>query len=89
MSTIIKLQRRGSPHKPFWRIVVTDSRHPLASVAQLGTYDNHKQPAVLHVDAAQAALWLSRGALPTPTVKKLLARQGIKPAPAATGKAGQ
>lgn len=77
MSTIIKLQRQGAPHKAFWRIVVTDSRKPGGSVELLGTYDNLRKPATLSLNEDKAALWVSRGAAPTPTVKRLFATKGI------------
>lgn len=77
MSTIIKLQRQGAPHKPFWRIVVTDSRKPAGSVELLGTYDNMRKPAALMLNEDKAALWVSRGAKPTPTVHRLFADNGI------------
>lgn len=77
MSTIIKLQRRGTIHKPFWRIVVTDSRKPKGCVEQLGTYDNLKKPVKLNLKEDRAALWISRGAVPSASVRKIFLGQGV------------
>ncbi|MBN1596595.1 30S ribosomal protein S16 [candidate division FCPU426 bacterium] len=77
MATIIKLIRRGKVHKPFWHIVVTDSRAPKGCIEQLGTYDNLKKPVKLELDAEKAAVWVSRGAQPTVTVRRIFLKQGI------------
>lgn len=88
MSTIIKLQRQGAPHKPFWRIVVTDSRRPAGCIDLLGTYNNMRKPVVLELDQAKTSLWLTRGAAPSPSVKKLLQNQGLMPKTTGAPKAG-
>ncbi|MCD4814340.1 30S ribosomal protein S16 [bacterium] len=77
MATIIKLQRRGAVHRPFWHIVVTDSRKPKGCVEQLGTYDNLKKPIKLTLDEEKAAWWVSRGAKPTDTVHRIFHKQGV------------
>ncbi len=79
MATIIKLQRQGAPHRPFWRIVVTDSRKPKGCIALLGTYDNVNKPVTLTLDADKTNLWLSKGALPSPSAARLLAQKGLHP----------
>lgn len=84
MSTIIKLQRQGAPHKPFWRVIVTDSRHPAGTIEQLGTYDNLHKPVKVRLDAKKVERWLSLGALPTPSVRQLFRREGLMPATART-----
>jgi small subunit ribosomal protein S16 len=77
MATIIKMQRHGAPHKSFWRIVVTDSRKPKDCIELLGTYDQHREPAAVKIDQTKAVRWLGLGAIPTPTVHRLLQKQGI------------
>jgi small subunit ribosomal protein S16 len=77
MPTIIKLQRQGAPHKPFWRIVVTDSRKPGGCVELLGTYDNHHKPVSLRLNEEKAAQWLARGAQPSPSMKRILMEKGL------------
>ncbi len=77
MSTIIKMLRRGAPHKPFWRIVVTDSRRPHGCIEQLGVYDNLRKPAWLDLDEPKTSAWLAKGALPSPSVKRLFIQKGL------------
>jgi small subunit ribosomal protein S16 len=77
MSTIIKLQRQGAPHKPFWRIAVTDSRKPGGCLELVGTYDNRHKPAAVSLQADKIAAWLVKGAVPTPTVKRIFLNNGI------------
>ncbi len=89
MSTIIKLQRRGTVHKPFWRIVVTDSRKPKGCVEQLGTYDNWKKPVKLNLDEDRAAHWISCGAVPSVSVRKIFLGQGVLKKAAELKRAGR
>ncbi len=77
MATLIKLQRYGTVHKPFWRIVVTDSRKPKGCIEQLGTYDNLKKPVKLVLDDTKARLWISRGAVLTSSVRRIFHRRGL------------
>ncbi len=91
MSTIIKLQRQGAPHKPFWRIAVTDSRKPAGCVELVGTYDNQHKPAAVQLNEPKILEWLGKGAVPTPTVKTIFMNKGVyqkfKNAPKAGAKA--
>lgn len=81
----IRLRRMGSRHRPFYRVVVGDSRRtPKASaLEELGYYDPRKKPAVLNIDVARADHWVGHGARPSPTVERLIeqARKGpVEPA---------
>ncbi len=75
----IRLRRLGSHKRPFYRLVVVDSRAkrngPFVEI--LGTYDPLKEPSEIKVDLEKAKLWLQRGAQPTDTTKKLLQRAGL------------
>lgn len=77
--TKIRLTRLGTHKKPFYRIVVTDSRErrdgPFIEI--LGTYDPKKEPSEIKIDAEKAKVWLQRGAQPTAIAKKLLVRAGV------------
>jgi small subunit ribosomal protein S16 len=79
MGLVIRLRRHGSRKKPFFRIVVADSRSPRDGrcVATIGDYNPRTNPARIQVDAAQARTWLERGALPTDTVRSLLRQAGV------------
>jgi len=77
MATIVKMRREGTVHKPFWRIVVTDSRKPKDCIELLGTYDTLRKPAKLTLNDDKAVAWILKGAAPTPTVRSLFKKNGI------------
>lgn len=79
MAAKIRLRREGTHKRPYYRIVVADSRSPRNGrfIEQIGTYDPLKKPAGIAVDEAKTIDWLKKGAVPTDTVKTLLAKAGI------------
>ena len=70
----------GSKGAPFYRIVVADSRYPRDGrfIEEVGVYDPTKEPSVVQINQEAAQKWLSQGAQPTDTVKKLLKIAGIE-----------
>jgi small subunit ribosomal protein S16 len=72
MSVKIRLKRMGAKKKPFYRVVVSDSRSPRDGrfIDQVGTY-NPKSSDV-KIDAEKIDRWLKRGAQPSQTVSNLL-----------------
>jgi small subunit ribosomal protein S16 len=86
----IRLRRAGSKKRPFFRVVVTDSRTARDSsfVEILGHYNPRSKPAVVDVDKDRVDFWLKKGALPSDSVRTLIARHLTpKPAPAAAAAA--
>ncbi len=79
MKVKIRLKRMGSKKKPFYRIVVADSRAPRDGkfIEEIGYYDPLKEPAVIKIDAEKANKWLGNGAQPTDTVRMLLKKSGV------------
>lgn len=79
MAVKLRLKRMGSKQKPFYRIVAADSRCPRDGrfIETVGTYNPVKNPAVITVDEEKAIKWLNNGAVPTDTVKNILAGEGI------------
>lgn len=79
MATRIRLKRLGAKKKPFYRIVVADSRAPRDGrfIEEIGTYNPNVSPAEIKVDAEKAQKWLSHGALPTDTVRSLFKKAGV------------
>ncbi len=75
----IRLRRMGAHKKPFYRIVVADSRAPRDGkfIEEIGYYDPMKSPADVKIDEEKAKKWLSTGAQATDTVKKLFQKNGI------------
>ena len=78
---VIRLRRMGSKKRPFFRIVVTDSRAPRDSraVELLGYYDPRKQPETLKVDHDAYERWVGKGARPSDTVRTLVGRHPAVP----------
>ena len=79
MAVKIRLKRMGAKKKPFYRIIVADSRSPRDGrfIEELGTYDPLQEPSVIKVDAEKAKKWIANGAQPTETVKTLLKKSGV------------
>jgi len=79
MAASIRLMRFGGKKKPFYRIVVADSRSPRDGrfIEQVGTYDPGKDPAEIRIKEEKAIGWLRKGAQPTQTVRQLLIRSGV------------
>jgi small subunit ribosomal protein S16 len=73
----IRLRRMGSTHRPFYRVVVSDSRKtPTArAMDEVGYYDPRSEPDTIKIDGERVEHWVQRGAQMTPTVRKLLRRQ--------------
>lgn len=74
----IRLKRMGAHKKPFYRVVVADSRTPRDGkfIEEIGTYNPLKDPAEIKIDNEAAARWLANGAQPTDTVRALLKKSG-------------
>ena len=81
MAVKIRLRRMGAKKKPFYRVVVADSRSPRDGrfIEEIGYYDPTKEPAVLHIEADKAREWIQKGAQPSETVRTLLRREGVLP----------
>ncbi len=78
----IRMRRMGAKKRPFFRVVVTDSRSPRDSrfVEALGHYDPTKRPEHLDIDADRLAHWLKAGARPSDTLRTLVDRLARRPA---------
>jgi small subunit ribosomal protein S16 len=77
----IRLRRMGARNRPYYRIVVSDSRATARAevLEEIGSYDPIAEPIALSLDRERAAYWVGKGAAVSTTVKSLLER----PAPAA------
>ena len=80
----IRLRRAGSKKRPFFRVVVTDSRTARDSsfVEILGHYNPRTKPAVVQVDTERVAFWMKQGAQPSNSVRTLI-KNHLTPAPVA------
>src|SRR3954447_3823807 len=82
MSLKIRLSRGGAKKRPFYRVVVADSRMPRDGrfIEKLGTFDPLKakdDAARLVLDAEKAQAWIAKGATPTDRVARLLEGIGV------------
>ncbi|MDY3337723.1 30S ribosomal protein S16 [Riemerella anatipestifer] len=78
MSVKIRLQRHGKKGKPFYHIVVADSRAKRDGrfIQKLGTYNPITNPATIDLDVNAAVDWLNKGAQPTDTARAILSYKG-------------
>ena len=81
----IRLKKFGTKKRPAYRIVVQDSRKPRdgTTIEEIGTYDPIAAGEQFSVKEDRAKYWISVGAQPTETVKKIFRMSGL----AADGKA--
>lgn len=80
MATSIRLRRGGRTHKPYYRIVVIDSRHRDRGpeIENLGVYHPCARPEpISEVDVHKTLEWLGKGAQPSETAKSLLRKLGV------------
>ena len=79
MSVKIRMRRMGAKRKPFYRIVVADSRAPRDGrfIEEVGYYNPVSQPKELKLDEDKIFEWLKKGAQPTDTVRSLLSGAGL------------
>ena len=75
----IRLKRMGAHKKPFYRVVVADSRTPRDGkfIEEIGYYNPVVEPPAIKIDDEKAKKWLDNGAQPTETVKALFKKSGI------------
>ncbi len=79
MAVKIRLQRFGRKQKPYYHIVVADSRAPRDGrfIERLGNYNPNTNPASIEINADRAAQWLFQGAQPTDTCRAILSYKGV------------
>ena len=79
MAVKIRLQRRGRKKRPFYHIVIADSRSPRDGrfIEKVGTYNPMTKPATIELDQDKAFDWLMKGAQPTDTARAILRFKGV------------
>ena len=82
MAVRIRLTRVGATKQPTYRLVVADSRSARdgRAIDTIGHYNPRTDPIEIQIDEAKARDWLSKGAQPSDTVKRLFKNAGITPA---------
>ena len=86
MAVVIRMKRQGAKKRPFYRVVVADSRSPRDGryIEQLGYYDPLTNPATFKVDAEKFASWIRKGALPSESVGVMMSKhapEAMRPLP--------
>ena len=78
---VIRLRRTGSKKRPFFRVIVTDSRAARDSsfVEVLGSYNPRTKPETLKLDRERLAHWMKAGAVPSDTIRTLVDRMPAEP----------
>ena len=82
MAAKIRLTRIGTKSRPVYRVIVIDesSARNGSPIETLGSYDPKKEPSLFEVKTERVQYWLSKGALPSPTLRKYFGKIGIMPA---------
>jgi len=75
----IRLKRMGAKKRPFYRIVVADSRCSRDGriIESIGTFDPNVDPPAVKLDTQRAKYWLDNGAQPSDTGRALMKRMGL------------
>jgi len=79
MAVRIRLKRMGAHKKPFYRVVVSDSRSPRDGrfIDEIGYYNPVSEPVQLKIDEEKALKWLQNGAQASDTARSLLSKAGV------------
>src|SRR5215216_2183651 len=77
MAVSIRLRREGTKNRPYYRVVVSDSRSPRDGkfIEILGTYDPKQTGQNSSFSVERAEYWISKGAQPSDTVRSLIKMQ--------------
>jgi len=84
MAAVMRLARAGGKQKPFYHVVVSDSREKRDGryIERVGTYDPRKEPVAIQLNIERVKHWLSCGVQPSDTVARLIKQHGLTPPPA-------
>ena len=79
MAARIRLARVGSKKNPIYRVVVADSRSPRDGrfIEIVGRYNPQTDPSTIDLDEDKVRDWLSKGAQPSDSVRRLLKTKGL------------
>jgi len=79
MATRIRLARVGSQKNPIYRVVVADSRSPRDGrfIEIVGRYNPQTDPSTIDLDGDKIQDWISKGAQPSDSVRRLMKAQGL------------
>ena len=80
MAVRMRLSRAGAKKKPFYHVVVADSRMPRDGrfIELVGRYNPREEPSFIEINSDKALKWLAKGAQPSQTVENLLKISGVR-----------
>jgi small subunit ribosomal protein S16 len=81
VSVKIRLKKFGAKARPYYRIVVMDTRSPRdgKTIDEIGFYHPiEAEDQQIRIDEEKAKYWLSKGALPSDTVRSLFNQKNIQ-----------
>ncbi|HEX5415794.1 MAG TPA: 30S ribosomal protein S16 [Chloroflexota bacterium] len=83
MAVKIRLRRMGAKKRPFYRVVVADSRSPRDGrfVETVGWYNPLTNPPTTKIEPERVQYWLGQGAQPTEAVERILRWNGLRETP--------
>ncbi len=84
MAVKIRLSRKGTKKRPFYRIVAADIEAPRDGkyIENLGTFDPMVEPNAVTLKEDRIKYWLTEGAKTSTTVKSIFKKQGLSISPA-------
>ena len=79
MAVRMRLTRVGSKKNPIYRVVVADSRAPRDGkfIEIVGRYNPQTDPSTIELDESKIRDWISKGAQPSDSVRRLLKVKGV------------
>jgi len=80
MATTIRLARHGTRNRPFYHLVVADSRRHATKqfIETLGYYDPASEPSTVKLKTDRVQFWYGKGATLSNTARVILAKQKVK-----------
>ena len=74
MAVAIRLRREGTTKRPYYKVVVADSRSPRDGkfIEIIGNYDPKKETDTTNLDLSRAEYWITKGAQPSDTVRSFI-----------------
>lgn len=74
MAVKIRLARHGAKKRPYYRVIVIDSRSKREGrpIEEVGRYNPCVDPAMIKLDLEKVDQWIANGAQPTDTVARLI-----------------
>lgn len=86
MAVRLRLTRKGTKKRPYYRIIAADSEAPRDGrfLEILGSYDPIKDPAEIKLDKEKISRWIEKGAIATESVKAILKKEGLLKVPTTT-----